>query len=132
MGKKASQLQDLPLAQQRSACPQEASSCQIIARHCWHSAVLPLCQASEQWPHQILKRGRRLLCANLAVPAPAGAACGRSPVATAAPGLSTRHGPLRAARGRGPAAAAGLQWTCGLDSSAGNQRQTTCSWRRRS
>jgi len=41
MGKKASQLQDLPLAQQRSACPREASSGQIIARHCWHSVVLP-------------------------------------------------------------------------------------------
>ncbi len=78
MGKKASQLQDLPLAQQRSACPREASSGQIIARHCWHSTVLPLCQASEQWPHQILKGGRKLLCANLADPAPAGAArdCG--------------------------------------------------------
>jgi len=31
MGKRASQLQDLPLAQQRSACPWEASLGQIIA-----------------------------------------------------------------------------------------------------
>jgi hypothetical protein len=41
MGKRASQLQDLTLAQQRFACPWEASSGQIIARHFWHSAVLP-------------------------------------------------------------------------------------------
>jgi hypothetical protein len=41
MGKRASQLQDLPLAQQRSTCPWEASSGQIIVRQCWHSAVLP-------------------------------------------------------------------------------------------
>jgi hypothetical protein len=41
MGKKASQLQDLPLAQQRFVCPREALSGQIIARQCWHSTVLP-------------------------------------------------------------------------------------------
>ncbi len=41
MGKRASQLQDLPLTQQRFACPQEASLGQIIARHYWHLAVLP-------------------------------------------------------------------------------------------
>jgi hypothetical protein len=41
MGKTASQLQDLPLAQQRFACPREASSGHIVVRHCWHSAVLP-------------------------------------------------------------------------------------------
>jgi hypothetical protein len=41
MGKRASQVQDLPLAQQRSTCPREASSGQIIARHYWHSAVPP-------------------------------------------------------------------------------------------
>jgi hypothetical protein len=41
MGKTTSQLQDLPLAQQRFVCPREASSGQIIARHCWHSAILP-------------------------------------------------------------------------------------------
>jgi len=40
MGKRASQLQDLPLAQERFACPWEASSGQIITRQCWHSAVL--------------------------------------------------------------------------------------------
>ncbi len=110
----------------------------------------PLCQAPEQWPHQILKGGRRLLCANLADPAPAGAARGRGRAATATPGLSARHkpppiaydggaapglsaehGPLRAARGRGPAVAAGLRWTCGPNSSVGGQRQITCSWRRR-
>jgi hypothetical protein len=87
-----------------------------------------------------------MLCANLADPVPAGAARGRDlavasvasmsvghgppPVAHgcgAAPGLSTGHGPLRVARGRGPAVAAGLQWTCGPDSSAGGQQQTTCS-----
>ncbi|CAK9198851.1 unnamed protein product [Sphagnum troendelagicum] len=102
MGKKASQVQDLPLTQQR------------------------------------------LLCANLANPALAGAARGRSLVAAAAPGLSSGHGLLRAIRGRGatlatvpglsaehgplrvarscgPAATAGLRWTCGPDSSAGGQ-----------
>jgi hypothetical protein len=41
MGKMTSQLQDLPLAQQRFACPRKASSGHIIARHYWHSAVLP-------------------------------------------------------------------------------------------
>jgi hypothetical protein len=41
MGKTASQLQDLPLAQQRFACPREASLGQIIAQHCWHSTDLP-------------------------------------------------------------------------------------------
>jgi hypothetical protein len=40
----------------------------------------------------------------------------------AAPSLSAKHGPLRAVRGRGPATAAGLQWTCGPDSFAGGQR----------
>ncbi len=40
MGKTASQPQDLPLAQQKLACPREASSGQIIVRHCWHSANL--------------------------------------------------------------------------------------------
>ncbi len=118
------------------------------------SLSYPLCQALKQWPHQILKGGRRLLCANLADPAPAGAARGYDPTA-APPGLSTRHGPLRAApgrglvvaaapgllaghgplratRNRGPATAAGLWWTCSPDSSAGGQRQTTCSWRWRS
>ncbi len=82
------------------------------------------------------------MCANLANPAPAGAARGRCAAITAtlgllarhrpppiacgggaAPGLSAGHGPLRAARGRGPAAAAGLRWTCGPDSSAGGQRR---------
>jgi len=108
------------------------------------------------------------LCANLADPAPAGAARGRGPAATGTTslsaehladlvptgaargcgpiatsatglsvghgpllatrsrdptaGLSTGHGPLRAARGRGLAAATGLWWTRGPDSSAGGQR----------
>ncbi len=58
--------------------------------------------------------------------------CGLA-VATVA-GMPVGHGPLRAARsrGRGRAVAAGLRWTCGPDSSAGGQRQTAYSWRRRS
>jgi hypothetical protein len=63
---------------------------------------------------------------------PRHAARGYGPAAVAALGLLAGHGPLCAARGRGPAVAAGLRWTCGLDSSAGDQRQTACSWRRRS
>ncbi len=66
------------------------------------SCPTPLCQAPEQWPHQILKGGRKLLCANLADPVPTDAARGCG----AAPGLSSGHGPLRAAHGRGFAAAA--------------------------
>jgi hypothetical protein len=64
----------------------------------------------EHWPHQILKGGRRLLCANLADPAPAGAARGRGPVAAGAAGMSVGHGPPPAARGGGiaPVAAPGL------------------------
>ncbi len=73
-----------------------------------------------------------MLCANLAHPALAGATRDHGPVVTAAPGLSAGHEPLRAARGRDPAVVAGLQWTCGPNSSASGQRQTTCSWRRRS
>jgi hypothetical protein len=98
MGKRASQLQDLPLAQQRSVCPREASSGRIIAQQCWHSVVLPLCQAPEHWPHQILKGGRMLLCANLVDPALFGVACGRGPATASAVGMSTEHGPLLAAR----------------------------------
>ncbi len=113
----------------------------------------PLCQALEQWPHQILKGGRMLLCVNLVDPAPASAARGRGlavvaalgllighrpPPATrgggaalaAAPSLLAGHGALCAARGRGPAVAVELRWTCGLKSSVGGQRQTSCSWRR--
>ncbi len=75
-------------------------------------------------------------------PALAGVARGRGPTATGAAGLSAMHGPLRATRGRDPATslsagheplraacghghavAAGLRWTCGLDSSIGDQRQ---------
>ncbi len=138
----------------------------------------PLCQAPEHWPHQILKGGRKLLCANFADPVPAGAACGRGPVVASAvsmlvrhgpppvargcdvvpvvaAGMLARHGPLRVARGcglvvaaalgllvghgplcdargSGPAVVAELRWTCGPNSSAGGQRQTTYSWRRRS
>jgi len=62
----------------------------------------PLCQASEQWPHQILKGGHRLLCANLANPAPADAARN----CDVAPSLLAGHGPLRATRNRSLAAAA--------------------------
>ncbi len=47
------------------------------------------------------------------------ATCGCNPIV----GLSAGHGPLRAACGCGPAAAVGLRWTCGPDSSAGDQRQ---------
>jgi hypothetical protein len=127
MGNRASQLQDLPLAQQRSACPREASLGQIIARHCWHSAVLPLCQAPEHWPHQIRKGGRRLLCAKLVDPAPADAARGCGPAAASTAGMSAGHGPFRAARGHGFAAVIELWWTCGPHSSVGGQRQTACS-----
>ncbi len=38
-------------------------------------------------------------------------------VATTTPGLLAKHRPLHAARGRNPAAAAELWWTCGQDSS---------------
>ncbi len=63
----------------------------------------PLCQALEHWPHQILKGGRRLLCANFADPMPAGVACSRGPVVAGAIGMSARHGPPPAARGSGAA-----------------------------
>ncbi len=102
----------------------------------------PLCQAPEHWPHQILKGGCRLLCANIADPALAGAARGRdlavvgaagmltghrpppaargySAAPAAVPGLSAGHGPLRAACNCDPVVAAGVRWTCGPDSSAG-------------
>ncbi len=49
-----------------------------------------------------MKRGRRLLCANLADPAPADAAGGRS-LAAASAVVSAGHGPPPVARGRGPA-----------------------------
>ncbi len=110
----------------------------------------PLCQALEHWPHQILKGGRRLLCANLADPAlvgaardcglavagaaglstghlvdpaPTGAACDCVPAVADAAGLLTGRELLRAVRGCGRAGAAELRWTCGPDSSAGDQRQ---------
>jgi hypothetical protein len=57
MGNKASQLQDLPLAQQRFACPREASSCQIIARHCWHLVVLPPMLSTETMASSNSERG---------------------------------------------------------------------------
>jgi len=57
MGKRASQLQDLPLAQQRSACPREASSCQIIVQHYWHSAVLPPMSSTETLASSNSERG---------------------------------------------------------------------------
>jgi hypothetical protein len=75
------------------------------------------------------------LCANLADPAPTGAARGRGPAASmlaghgplpaargcgAAPGLSAGHGPLRATRGRGLAVAA----TPGLSPGHGPLRAT--------
>jgi len=50
---------------------------------------------------------------------PLRAARSRGLVIVAAPGLSAGHGPLHATRDHGPAIAAGLQWTCGPDSSAG-------------
>jgi hypothetical protein len=49
-----------------------------------------------------------------------------------APSLSAGHGPLRAARGRGLAGAAGLQWTCGPDSPSyhapGGEGMPNCSF----
>jgi hypothetical protein len=48
-----------------------------------------------------------------------GAARGRD----LAVGLSSEHGPLRAARSCGLAATTGLRWTCGPDSSASGQWQ---------
>ncbi|CAN5975312.1 unnamed protein product [Sphagnum jensenii] len=50
--------------------------------------------------------GRKLLCAKLADPAPAGAARGRGLAPAAAPGLSAGHGPPHVARGGGPAVGA--------------------------
>ncbi len=47
---------------------------------------------------------------------------GRGLVTVAAPGLSAGHKPLRATRGCGPVTTGGLRWTCGLDSSVGGQR----------
>ncbi len=61
---------------------------------------------------------------------PVSAARGRGLAAAGATGLSAGHGPLRAARGCGSATAAGLRWTCGLDSSAGGQRQEQAVERR--
>jgi hypothetical protein len=57
---------------------------------------------------------------------------GRGLAAATTPSLLAGHGPLRATRGCGLVIAAGLRWTCGPDSSTGDQRQTTCSWKRRS
>jgi hypothetical protein len=57
MGKRASQLHDLPLAQQRSACPREASLGQIIARQCWHSTVLPPISSTETLASSNSERG---------------------------------------------------------------------------
>jgi hypothetical protein len=51
-----------------------------------------------------MKRGRRLLCANLADPAPADAASGRGPVAAGVVGMSVGHEPSPIARDRGLAA----------------------------
>jgi len=53
---------------------------------------------------------------------PLHAARGHGLVTVAASSLSAGHGPLRATRGCGPATAAGLRWTCGLDSSTDGQR----------
>ncbi len=74
------------------------------------SCPTPQCQAPKHWPHQSLKGGRRLLCANLADPAPTSAAHGRGPVVTGASGMSAGHGPPPATRGGGTAlvAAPGL------------------------
>jgi hypothetical protein len=79
------------------------------------------------------------LCVNLVDPARAGAIRSHGPVATGVVGMLAEHGPLpdvcgggttlgllaghgplRAARGRSPATAVGLQWTCGPNSSAGS------------
>ncbi|CAK9222465.1 unnamed protein product [Sphagnum troendelagicum] len=63
---------------------------------------------------------------------PSLAARGCDVAPTTTPGLSTGHRPLRAAYGCSPVVIARLRWTCDLDSSVGGQRQTACSWRRRS
>jgi hypothetical protein len=57
-----------------------------------------------------LTGGRRLLCANLADPALAGAARSRGPATVGAAGMSAKHGPPHAACGCGaaPAASPGL------------------------
>ncbi len=57
-----------------------------------------------------MKGGRRLLCANLADLAFAGAARGRGPATAGAAGMSAGHGPLRVVRDCGvtPAATPGL------------------------
>jgi hypothetical protein len=110
MGKRASQLQDLPLAQQRSACPREASSSQIIGRHCWHLVVLPPMSSTGTLASLNSKRGRKLLCANLADPALAGATHGRDPVVAGAASMSTKHElpPVARSGGIAPATAPGL------------------------
>jgi hypothetical protein len=79
------------------------------------------------------------LCANLADPAPASAARGPGPIVAGVARMSVGHGPPLVAHdcgaahgllvghmplcvGRGLAAAIGLRWTCGPDSSVGGQR----------
>jgi hypothetical protein len=101
MGKRASQLQDLPLAQQRFTCSREASSGQIITRQCWHSAVLPPMSSTGTVASSNSEKGTQLLCANLADPVPAGAdrGCGATP--TTAIGLLAGHELLRVTCGCG-------------------------------
>ncbi len=72
------------------------------------------------------------MCAKLVDLVPVGAARGCGLVAAGVAGMSAGHRPFHAARGRGPATAVELQWTCSPHSSVGGQLQTTCSWRRRS
>ncbi len=61
----------------------------------------PLCQAPEHFPHQILKGGRRLLCANLVDLVSASVTRGRGPVTDGAVGMSARHEPSPTTRGYG-------------------------------
>jgi hypothetical protein len=68
MGKTASQLQDLPLVQQRFACPREASSGHIIARHCWHSAVLPPMSSTRTLASSNFERGTQAVVQTLLTP----------------------------------------------------------------
>ncbi|CAK9220605.1 unnamed protein product [Sphagnum troendelagicum] len=126
MGKRASQLQNLPLTQQRLLCANLADPVPTDAARGRNPVVAGATGMSA---------GHR--------PPPAACSCGAALVAV--PGLSAEHGPLRVARsrdlaappafgllaghgslrathGRGLVAAAELRWTCGLDSSAGSQR----------
>jgi hypothetical protein len=61
MGKRASQLQDLLLTQQRSTCPREVSSGQIIVQHWSHLAVLPPMSSTKTVASSNFKRGMQAI-----------------------------------------------------------------------